>query len=45
MVRSKDLGKDVSQVEDLVVGWVAIESQNKIIGCLIAPMATNDLGG
>ena len=44
MVRSEDLGKDISQAENLVVRRVAIESQDKIVGCLVAPTAANDLG-
>ena len=44
MIRSEDLGKDVLQVENLVVRRVAIEGQDEIIGCLVAPTAANDLG-
>jgi len=45
MVRSEDLGEDVSQAKNIVVRRVAIESQNEIVGCLVAPAATDDLSG
>ena len=44
MVRSKDLGKDILQAEDLVIRRVAIKSQDKIVRHLVAPVAANDLG-